>query len=123
MKINVKNIVVKSKVSCFLIEIEHQNVLQTGRKSCLPTRLTLEFSRVACALFELRHLPPPPQKNVSKFFKLNFRNGFLCRFVPCKSYKLKVFEKTCKSETPYYFGESFLSQCTFQTRSRVIIVL
>ena len=65
----------------------------------------IKFSRVACVLFELRHSPPkifkfPPGMKNSIFFKIFFRNGFLCRFAPCKSYKLRVREKSVKTGHP-----------------------
>ena len=63
-----------------------------------PESFDTKFSRVASALFELRHLPPkifqnPPEHEDINIFPKKFCNEFLCQFVPCKSYN---FEKTSK---------------------------
>ena len=53
-----------------------------------------KFSRVACVVFGLRQnrnfTPPGQEKSV---FQKIFCNGFLCRFVLCKLYKVRVCEK------------------------------
>ena len=57
-----------------------------------------KFSRLASVLFELRHYPikyfkvSPWHEELNIFQKI-FCNKFLCRFAPCKLYKLRVCEK------------------------------
>ena len=80
-----------------------------------PESFDTKFSRVACVLFELRHLPPkifqnPPGYEDNNVFQKKICNGFLYRFVPCKSHN---FETTSKSGKPYDLGEIFLLQYTF----------
>ena len=79
-----------------------------------------KFSRVACVLLELRHLPPkvfqnsPGHEDINIFQK-KICNGFLCRFVPRKSYN---FEKTSKSGKPFDLGESFFIAIYFLNKQQ-----
>ena len=85
-----------------------------------PESFDTKFSRVACLLFELRHLLPkifqnPPGHEDINIFQKKICNGFLCQFVPCKSC---YFEKTSKSGKPYYLGESFLIAIYFLNKQQ-----
>ena len=82
-----------------------------------------KFSRVACAFFELHHLPLP--SSAPKKYFIIFQNKILqwVSAVPCKLYKLRVFEKTCKSKTPYYFGESYFIAIYFSNKKQSIIII
>ena len=81
-----------------------------------PESFDTKFSRVACLLFELRHLPPkifqnpPGHEDINIFQKKKFATGFCANLYPVNRVTSK---KRLKAGNPIILESLFLLQYTF----------